>query len=169
MERSERLAIHLDPPRDPRTGRRLAGVGAVPREGTAAAEAVRAARQGCMTPALGLNVLLAGKPRLETKLQPAAARSRSVGAYRPGYAGLPARNGPRTSPEWRTRTASGSWTSAYRRVYAVTPPSGRCRTQRSRPSRRRPRTPSPSRRGWSTALPAASAGRWDGPGRGPRT
>ena len=68
---------------DPRAGRRLAGVGAVLRQGTAAARVVRATRQGCMTPALGLNVLLAGKPRPQTKLQPAAARRSSVRAGRP--------------------------------------------------------------------------------------
>ena len=44
---------------------------------------VRTARQGCVTPALGLNVLLAGKPRPETKLQPAAARRSPVRAGRP--------------------------------------------------------------------------------------
>ena len=36
-----------------------------------------------MTPTLGLNVLLAGKPRPETKLQPAAARRSPVRAARP--------------------------------------------------------------------------------------
>ena len=77
------VALGTVPARDPRAGGRLAGVGAVPRERTAAARVVRTTRQGCMTPALGLNVLLAGKPRPETKLHPAAARRSPVRAGRP--------------------------------------------------------------------------------------
>ena len=52
-------------------------------ERTAADRIVRITRQGGMTPALGLNVLLSGKPRPEPKLHPAVAQRSHVRASRP--------------------------------------------------------------------------------------
>ena len=68
------VALGTVPAGDARAGWGLACVGAVPRQRAAATGMVRAAHQGCIAPALGRNVLLAGKPRPKTKLHPAAAR-----------------------------------------------------------------------------------------------
>ena len=68
------VALGTVPAGDARTGRGLACVGAVPRQRAVAARMMRTAHQGCITPALGRNVLLAGKPRPKTKLHPAVAR-----------------------------------------------------------------------------------------------
>ena len=72
-----RVALRAVPASDACSERRLALVGAVPRQRAAAVRMVRAPLKPCLTPCLGDNVPLAGKPRLVAKLHrhlgPAAA------------------------------------------------------------------------------------------------
>ncbi|MCY3792959.1 MAG: hypothetical protein OXG51_01120 [Gammaproteobacteria bacterium] len=77
------VALRAVPASDPRAPRRLAPVGAVPRQRAAAARVVRAPLKPCLAPCLGGNVPLAGKPRLVAKLH----------RRRPG-GGPPRRPGP---------------------------------------------------------------------------
>ena len=103
---------------------------------------MRTARQGCITPALGRNVLLAGKPRPKTKLHPAVARR----SYRP--------RGP-TSPFLKR----GQLTGPARRHEPAPPPrrsvdgSNGCSTQATAYLRATP----PPRRG-NSATPANTTG-----------
>ena len=114
------VALGTVPARDPRAERRLAGVGAVSCGGTAAARMVRAALQGCVTPASGLSVLLVGKPRPETKLQPAAARWSPVRAGRPPLVLRRRRQPTRKGPRWpspATRSALAPLRGRFERLF----------------------------------------------------
>ena len=62
------VALTTVPASDLRPARDLARVGAVACERTSPARVIRATLQPCSAPRLGLNVLLAGKPRLVAKL-----------------------------------------------------------------------------------------------------
>jgi len=64
-----RMALRAIPARNLRPGRALPPVSAVVCHGTSALRVIRAALKPCIAPRFGLNVFLAGKPRLVTKLQ----------------------------------------------------------------------------------------------------
>ncbi len=90
---------------------------------------MRTARQGCITPALGRNVLLAGKPRPETKLHPAVASAE----YRPRgptspflkrgqLTGPASRHEPAPPPRRSGGGSNGCSTQATAHLRATPPP-----------------------------------------------
>ena len=69
-----RVALGAIPASDAHTLRRLALIGPVPCQRTAAVRMLRAPLKPCLAPCPGGNVLLAGKPRLDSEAAPAMAR-----------------------------------------------------------------------------------------------